>query len=91
MAKKAEALTIEELKALCRFFHEKGALNTDFEMEFNTLMQGKYEAAIKQKAFDELINQMQQSIDKGMEDFDMQHRLQQGLAIQELAKFVITA
>lgn len=43
MAKKAEALTIEELKALCRFFHEKGALNTDFEMEFNTLMQGKYQ------------------------------------------------
>lgn len=86
-----DALSIQELKALCEHFYNAGKKKAnDFETEFNSLMEGKYKKAIEQTALEIKWQEMQADIQKHMDEWDFEQQKKAGQAIEDLSKIFIT-
>lgn len=98
-----EALSIQELKALCEFFFTKGVryqehghhpsvenLAIGFEDLFDNLMAGKYAKVIEEDTFKIQFREMEAQIEKKMEQWDREKIIRAHQAMEDLRKFVIT-
>ena len=86
-----ESLTIPELKALAEFFFNAGHNGAkDFERLFDELMLGKYNKTIEEKGLEKQVQEMQSTIKKNMDGWDIEKKMKTIKAIEDLRKFVIT-
>lgn len=77
-----DALTIQELKALCELFFNAGQKSSSFEATFNDVMAGKYQKNIEQTALEIKFREFEADLQKSMAEWDQQ---QKGKAWQSMA------
>lgn len=85
-----DALSVQELKALCRIFYDEGLRQKPFEAFFDIVMEGRYNKAIELEALQFKWEETQAQIQKEMDSWDEQQRGKAAQAMIDLSKIIIT-
>jgi hypothetical protein len=87
-----DKLTLQEFKAICQLFFQMGQKEIDFEVVFDSVLEGKYNDLVAHTSVGITIEELNQQIEKcrEWEKWNMEEKIRHAKAIRGLADLIIT-